>query len=279
MLRDMGNWVSVMRFSILAAVLTFATGAFANPSNMMLNAMLASTGTCYSLSHVSTPQKANMVAYWNLDEAAGAATISDSVGTLTGTAVNAPTFGGSARMGNGMLVAGTASSQYVTIPNNSIAKASLPMSVSAWVKINALEGNMAIFSNDAAHNFNGFLLSVTAANKLAIRLGNGAGVAAANRKTWTTTSTVTTGVWYHIVAVANSFVDMHIYVNGKHWNGAFTGTAAALAYSASVGGLGYVDLTTPQYFNGTIDDVAVWNVGLTAAEAKQLYDQQSCGLN
>ena len=72
-------------------------------------------------------------------------------------------------------------------------------------------------------------------------------------------------VWAHI-AVVNAGTQWTIYANGIAATGTMTTTLAAYpVFLGSYGGGGY--------WNGQIDDVAIWNRSLTPPEIRQLYTQ------
>ena len=86
----------------------------------------------------------------------------------------------------------------------------------------------------------------------------------------TGTNTLSTGSWYLITMTYDSTNGLICYVNGS-----VDGTAAANGNLASVNnstGIGYDPFYADRYFNGKIDDVAIFNRSLTATEAGYLYN-------
>ena len=81
--------------------------------------------------------------------------------------------------------------------------------------------------------------------------------------------------WYHVVGVYNG-TDLVIFVNGVEENReAFTGT---LGTSTDVLTIGYQEQNSRYYFNGTIDEVMIFNRSLNSSEIQALYNNQSSGL-
>lgn len=87
--------------------------------------------------------------------------------------------------------------------------------------------------------------------------------------------TLTNNQWYHLTGVySNSSNFMKIYINGvEPTGGADDGTFITIpdnSYDLLIG-----NDNTSLYFNGTIDDVRIYNRSLSADEIKALYNQRS----
>ena len=132
--------------------------------------------------------------------------------------------------------------------------------VSAWVKLNELgrEQHIAEFGNTQLFTYSG---------------SNAIAVGSTGGKNPVTNSTLTTGTWYFITAIYNSNSAQNggfkIYINGdlKAYNetaGPFTPTG-----NLYIGAL--YNLASGYYFNGSIDEVAIYNRTLTAAEIADHY--------
>ena len=90
-------------------------------------------------------------------------------------------------------------------------------------------------------------------------------------------------LWYHVVATWNKsnedFRDFKIYVNGVDVTngGSFNSGNYATNFALNIdeGTIGADNRTgTPaEFFNGLIDEVAIWNVALSAAQIRSLYIQ------
>lgn len=85
--------------------------------------------------------------------------------------------------------------------------------------------------------------------------------------------TMSTGVWYHLVATYDSVNGILYYANGNF----FTNTAASgtIYYggSAVTLGLGYDPNTASRQLSGSIADVRIYSRSLTRAEVFQLFSQ------
>ncbi|KON30098.1 hypothetical protein AC477_05230, partial [miscellaneous Crenarchaeota group-1 archaeon SG8-32-1] len=93
------------------------------------------------------------------------------------------------------------------------------------------------------------------------------------RQIYHQTSPVTLGVWYHVVGVRNGTIS-EIYVNGI--KGDTTGTIGTIGdvsnYNLTIGKIGDSD---ERFWNGSIDDVMIFNRSFSAEEIYALYANQS----
>jgi len=85
------------------------------------------------------------------------------------------------------------------------------------------------------------------------------------------TTFFTTRAWYHVAAVIKSQNDINLYVNGSDNGGTYAGLATSIAYSAGDGYIGS-KAGSSLYFDGAIDNVMVFDRGLSASEIKALAD-------
>ena len=90
---------------------------------------------------------------------------------------------------------------------------------------------------------------------------------------WTESeNTFEPGEWHHIVEVVDSSGNGKLYVNGgleAEWSNGNNSSADRFSIGQEYDGTGS---TASDYFNGKIDEVAVWNVALSAADVTALYN-------
>lgn len=159
----------------------------------------------------------------------------------------------------------------VTIPYSTDASA---YTIAAWVKssnpwytTNVTSGNI-IARTDA----NGTLVNVSdqirinSSGKFEHFLNDGSG------KTVTGTTTVQTGVWYHVAIVANNNGMMRLYVNGTE-----EGTAQSIGTLWTGGDRFSVGSRTNTVlgFHGVVDDLQIYDVPLTTTQIQAIYNQTS----
>src|SRR3989338_3971045 len=81
------------------------------------------------------------------------------------------------------------------------------------------------------------------------------------------------GTWYHLAAVYEPSERMTIYVNGIREGTTTSSVPASLAKTPApvMIGVDFDPTVTSRFFNGTIDEVKIYNRSLTAAEINSSY--------
>jgi len=173
-------------------------------------------------------------------------------------------FGAASRDFNG-------SNQYIDIASSTPNAA--PLTLAAWINFDTTAGNQCIIGIEGevtpSSNVHGFVLVSVSGTIWGLTVATSFDYAA-------TTTTFSTGVWYHIVAVFTSSTDRKIYVNG---NSTPEGTNTTNLTPNTT----YVERTRigdrantvnegTQYFNGKIADVRVYNRAISTSEISDLYN-------
>ena len=171
--------------------------------------------------------------------------------------------------------------EYVSVPFNSTMNPSGDFSVSAWVKLtNSNKYRSAVTSRSETVNGNqtgGYMLYISDANKWQFWNGHGDtegfwAQANSDRRIVQNTWQMQTVTYDH----ANTH--MRLYVDGvlvaqNNSETLLANTDKPLYIGAGRTNKHPHDALPPQfYFNGNIDDVAIWNTTLSAAEIVQLYN-------
>ena len=201
-----------------------------------------------------------LVGYWRMENG-----LLDASGNgLTATAVGSPTFV-AGQFGQAETLNG--SNQYDTVPYTAALDPRAAWTISAWIYCNALNVQHSIVERyEWSGGHGGYILRVTAANKLwAITLdGTGVGSDALGK------TTVTAGVWHHVAAVYDSTANiLGVYLDGEadSINTSATFNALASSRSLKIGARGD-DGGTP--LAGKIDEVLIWNRALTQPEIQMV---------
>ena len=167
--------------------------------------------------------------------------------------------------------------QYVSFNSNEV-KVNLPLTISVWAKFDSFNESNFIFSSDQVYgNYWGYWFHTTpTTGKVAINYGAGlGGVTSSNRRSFVTNLQLTTGVWYHIVAIIRSSNDMSIYVNCNPENGVYSGTGStSIAYSTSESrfgsSVGQPAQPSGWSCDGSLDQLVIWERALNANEITSL---------
>ena len=213
----------------------------------------------------------NLVAHWKFDETSGTTAL-DCVGDNNGTVHGATWTTG--QVGGALEFDGL--DDYVDVGNDPSLKPSLPVTLSAWIKLSGSGKFQRIVSTgEQVPTYYGVWLELLStphpSDKVHIGFGDGTGGASqAYRRSKFGASVLDTGRWYHVVGVVRGATDMDVYVDGVNDGGNYDGSGGSLAYSDGHSSIGYDD--APRFhFDGLIDDVRIYDRALSAEEIQELY--------
>ncbi len=191
--------------------------------------------------------------HWNFDEASGTL-LGDSAGSANGTIVSAAwTTGqdGSALLFNGQ-------NSKVTLGTGPSLAGKTDFTLSAWVKTTATTAGVIIQQRNGG--FNGqYQLSVNANGTPGFMVYGNSGY----QFSFSGNRAINDGKWHHVAAV-RSGTRGSLYVDGQ-LVGSASGTVRDLSGGIGVG-IGADIRDNNKFFQGSIDEVAIYDVGLGATE-------------
>ncbi|MBI4017103.1 MAG: S8 family serine peptidase, partial [Candidatus Aenigmarchaeota archaeon] len=163
------------------------------------------------------------------------------------------------------------SDDFIDFGNAGNLNLSARMTIEAWVNVKNLSGgaNMIVSKWNGAGNQRQFVLYKDGNKKFAFDVSSTGTTISADRVSLTT---ATTGTLFHVVGVYDGPTStLDIYVNGVKDNGALTGTVpsglfnstANVRVGSEIGGF---------FFNGTIDEVKIYNRTLSAEQILAIYN-------
>jgi hypothetical protein len=147
----------------------------------------------------------------------------------------------------------------------------LPVTISAWIKVQAIEQYAPIFvSQDNLPGYTGFMFMATPSG-ISIQYGDGQGdnhYAYRRGKSAATPSII--NQWVYVTGVMRDAEDMDLYLNGEKLEGVYSGTSVLPMKSDApeeVAKIGYwYSNDIVSHFNGAIDNLNIWNKALTDEE-------------
>jgi len=163
-----------------------------------------------------------------------------------------------------------ASSQYIT-GNINIPSTFTNLSVSCWVNVDSFaslqNGILSSSTNLGANDYQyGFALEVRNDNKFRFKIGGGG-----STTNWLVASdTSNTGQWYHIACIATP-TQLEIFVNGVS-KGTETNSSLTPSFERFFIGSRFYSNSTANFFDGKIDEVAVWNAALSSDAVQEIYN-------
>ncbi len=143
--------------------------------------------------------------------------------------------------------------------------------LSAWIKISSGTGSRDIISKGGSGNTDkGYWLIVNGDDGIEAGLTDGS----VTRAYGSSSSAVVDGNWHHVAAVFNRNGNLIIYIDGEADGTPASITSEGDVSSAYMLAVGRLSSSGAEYFNGIIDEVAVWNRSLSAGEINGLYQQR-----
>jgi hypothetical protein len=260
---DNTNSVSLGSQSIATAgtALSFTSFRFTstNTTNVRIKIYLNSetTGTAY-IDDLSVKQSSN-----TLTDSSG----NSNTGTIYGASRTATDGGQWSNRSDAVFSTGSSlqfdgTDDYVDASNGASLNITNAITIEAWVYPKTLTGIGAIATKSSAGSggYNGFMFE-RSGGTIVIAAGNGTGNNSANKS-------ITANVWNHVVCVVTG-TQLIVYVNGVAGTPvAFTGMTADSTHNLIIGRFSY---TSADFFNGTIDEVRVYNRALSSDEISRQY--------
>ncbi|MEK7144773.1 MAG: LamG domain-containing protein [Patescibacteria group bacterium] len=207
-----------------------------------------------------------LVGLWSFDgpDIAGVTAYDRSGSGNNGTLTNGPTRT-AGKLGQGLKFDGVDDYVNVTNVSGALDIGGNYLTISFWLKAGATTGYYETLiakrvAGTGTANYQTYLNTVTRA------LGYYDGTTAVN-----TTFVPTVGKWYHIVITVDKTATPKttFYVDGTQYS---TGASTIGSTNAGLLYLGNFDNATDEPFNGSIDDVRIYNRALSAQEVKLLYN-------
>ena len=195
--------------------------------------------------------------YWRLGEKSGAAAADTTGHGLAGSYVAPVTLGVPGAISKDTDTAANLAGGYVNVPDAAALQITGPFTLEAWIKPNgvAADPGLGIIERYDAPAKNGYILRLAGGNHLQAWVLGPSGYVLVTGST-----VIPAGCWHHVAAVFNG-TSLTVYVDGQ----ADGSKAATLAPGAGSGDLriGARGDDANQRFSGGIDEVAVYNQGLS----------------
>ena len=216
--------------------------------------------------------KTNLQGYWKLDESSGTRVDAHTNGNDLSDINTVPAATGIINNGADFTLA---NSEYLSITDaNQIGlDFSGDFTLSMWVKgasygINSLLGKW----DESANNQRAYRPVYFDATGIMSFYYSSDGIESLT-KDWTSI-TLNIDTWYHLVFVndVSGSNDINFYINGVSQTAVATAVSPFNASSAFVIGADINGVTPQNFFDGIIDEVAVWSRAITSAEVTEIYN-------
>ncbi len=239
---------------------------------LVLALVLSQLGQSQVLGQQSVPPPAGLVSWWPGDGNANDI-VDGNNGTLHGGASFASGMVGQAFLLDPASPLGPSFVDVGNAPNLHVSAGDF--TVDAWVKFNALAGDMSIVDKITGNvNVDGWRLIKQSDNRFWFCLGGLNGNHCGDPAfTVFSATTATTGVWYHVTVVKTS-INFSIYVNAALQD---TRPLPTFLDSNSTDLLIGANAIQGAYLNGLIDEVELFNRALLPAEISAIFNAGSAG--
>ncbi|MBU6320948.1 hypothetical protein KGO04_00170 [Patescibacteria group bacterium] len=213
------------------------------------------------IGHSNAVVSNGLVGWWTMDGNNLIQNVKDSSGqgnngSLVGfSATSSAEVAG--KIGGALKFNGT--SQYITVPDTTALRLSGNYSVSVWIRPAALKDYGNVLFKESLISNTGYGLITFANGSWGWQIGNTLDIQ-------TSAALLKNTTWSLLIATYDG-TNVRLYQNGSLLS---TTVASAVASDATALALG-ADTGDGRYFNGTIDDVRVYNRALSASEIQALY--------
>ena len=200
---------------------------------------------------------------WKFDETSGT-TAADSAGSTPGTLAAGATWA-AGYINNAVSLNGSSTS-YVSYPSGFISTLG-DFSIAGWFKLNSVSSWARLFDFGTGTSVNMFLVPSQGSNiRYAITTGGGGAEQRIDG-----TSIPSTGVWHHFAVTLSGTVGI-LYVDGVEVgrNSNMTLKPSSLG-NTTQNYVGKSQYSSDPYLNGLVDDLQVYNYGLSASEVSALF--------
>jgi Concanavalin A-like lectin/glucanases superfamily len=169
-------------------------------------------------------------------------------------------------------------SEYVSFNDNAV-KVQFPVTISAWVNFNNTGLFNIIYASDNVFgDYFGYYMGVSSSGQVTVGMHGGLGMqTAANRRQFITANAPQAGIWHNIVGIIRDYDDMTIYIDCVQEPGVYAGSGSTtVAYSSGQSRIGSINgspaLPIGSYYDGSIDQLVIWDREVTPAEITYLCD-------
>lgn len=173
---------------------------------------------------------------------------------------------------------------FLEIPSSPLIKIDPPVSFSLWVNAESVDQQyMKFFKTDLVPlDYNGYFLSgyppFNGESDVLISTGGGIGHTGPNNRRSKRGSSISPNTWHHIAVVIRDPLDMDLYIDCVDVGGTYSGSGpTTISHTSATGRLGSVLETVgvpPRFFWGSMDQFAMWDRALSAADVTKICDGQ-----
>lgn len=211
-----------------------------------------------TLGKVTTRKEEGLVGYWHFDEGTSTIAYDMSGYENNGTLTNSPTWQSGIDCKSGGCLSFDGTNNYVELGINNMPSGALPRTLSVWANVGSSNSGYRAIFNEGTYAAN---------QQFQIGILSGSFNVNNYSATWSDVATYTTGQWYHLVLTYDGS-NVLLYKNGG-----VVASATGITLNTTIGKLRIgANPNAAEKFNGSIDEVRVYNRVLSADEILQMYN-------
>lgn len=202
-----------------------------------------------------------------------AGNVNDSVGGINLTAIGAPTYSSAGQFGQAIVLNGTTQYAEGAIAGNHDMTTG-DFSITGWIYRTTDSGTREQLVSKRGSNSTdpGYRVTIDSNDFIVADISDGDAATAA-----TGTTAIALNTWYHFVASYDRDANLNLYVNGILEKANSITAHQATLTNALKFTIGAPPGGADQWFAGRIDDVRVYSIALSAAQALQVYSEVAPG--
>jgi hypothetical protein len=260
----------------LAACVPVGSALAIFTSQATVTANTVGTAASFPVCYANAVLADTPVGYWRLDETSGTSAV-DSKGGRNGTYTNGPTLGQTGALPDALNNRSTSfdgTDDYVNVPY-AAALNPAQFTVEGWGKVTGGSGTWRLLASSWSYpspsDHRGYWIGVDDQDRWTVHVGNGS-----ITEVSVDGPTVTLNSWTHLAATYDG-TTLAFYVNGTR-----VGTLATTTYAVNASpvafeiGAEYFNGARTSFFIGSIDEVALYNTALSAAQIRTHYNSGRC---
>jgi prepilin-type N-terminal cleavage/methylation domain-containing protein len=202
----------------------------------------------------------NRVSEWKFDEGSGTST-ADTVGSNSGMLANGPAWRSGSDCVSGNCLSFDGTNDYVKTAVNFSNEANSAITLEGWVNSDVITNHGSYYRRIIIPGGNQYFSLVLNGGKITVYYNNGV------QRELNAPDVVLAGRWYHVVGMYDG-ANVKLYIDGVQINS----TASSLAAIAS--GPVHIGVYSDEvngWWDGSIDEVRIYNAALTASAVREDY--------
>lgn len=207
-----------------------------------------------------------LVSYYRFEETSGI--LYDAIGGVNSSSTSNLTYNQTGKNGKCIKLVKASSSKVIFANNAKQNFGTGDFTISQWINLTTLGNWGGYYAKKNSADTYGYGLTTNSSNQFEFSVFSN-GYNLPQGITMRSAAVSNSGVWYHVVCVREQNY-LKIYLNTTMTSQAMAAVNCDVAIDATIGT--YRSPDNNNYSNGMVDEIAIWNRALTAAEVTTIYN-------